>query len=52
MSRGVTRPLVGTRTWIKQAERDARDREFSDSMENLMYALAGRAATEADEPKP
>lgn len=59
MSRGITfsntqvkvrpRPLVGTRTWIKQAERAARDQEFSDSMTDLMYALTRRAAPDDDE---
>lgn len=52
MSRSITfsarqtkvrpRPLVGTRTWIKQTERAMRDSEFSGSMGDFMRALTGR----------
>lgn len=36
------RPLVGTKTFIKQMERDCRDQEFSDGIQDLVYALAGK----------
>jgi hypothetical protein len=34
------RPLVGTKTWIKQKELDMRDQECSDAIDQFMRALA------------